>query len=126
MDDLSLQVLKLFIAMGTESLDLHTLFEAGGNDRASRERVLDVVTRLADNGYLESRGSDFYLITDKGRRAVRWVHFSLAVLVPAHPGEVGLDLTTRCGPGWWPVRRLQSHGASRSLKCAVTTFLEMP
>jgi DNA-binding PadR family transcriptional regulator len=71
MDDLSLQVLKLFIAMGTESLDLHTLFEAGGNDPASRERVLDVVTRLADNGYLESRGSDFYLITDKGRRAVR-------------------------------------------------------
>ena len=29
------------------------------------------VTRLADNGYLESRGSDFYSITDKGRSAVR-------------------------------------------------------
>ena len=52
-------------------LDLHTLFEAGGNNPASRERVLDVVTRLADAGYLESRGSDFYLLTDKGRRAVR-------------------------------------------------------
>jgi hypothetical protein len=71
MDELSRQVLKLFIAMGTESLDLHTLFEAGGNNPASRERVLDVVTRLADAGYLESRGSDFYLLTDKGRRAVR-------------------------------------------------------
>ena len=68
---LSRQVLKLFIAMGAESLDLHTLFEAGGNDPASRQRVLDVVTRLADTGYLESRGSDFYLLTDKGRRAAR-------------------------------------------------------
>jgi hypothetical protein len=71
MDELSLQVLKLFIAMGAESLDLLTVFEAGGNDPASRERVLEVVTRLADTGYLESRGSDFYLLTDKGRRAVR-------------------------------------------------------
>ncbi len=71
MDELSRQVLKLFIAMGAESLDLHTLFEAGGNDPASRQRVLDVVTRLADTGYLESRGSDFYLLTDKGRRAAR-------------------------------------------------------
>ena len=75
MDELSQQVLKLFIAMGAESLDLHTLFEAGGNDPASRQRVLDVVTRLADTGYLESRGSDFYLLTDKGRRAASevWV-----------------------------------------------------
>jgi len=71
MDELSQQVLKLFIAMGAESLDLHTLFEAGGNDPTSRQRVLDVVTRLADAGYLEPRGSDFYLLTDKGRKAVR-------------------------------------------------------
>src|SRR5512133_424895 len=69
MDELSRQVLKLFIAMGAESLDLHTLFEARGNDTASRQRVLDVVTRLAHTGYLESRGSDFYLLTDKGPRA---------------------------------------------------------
>jgi hypothetical protein len=59
MEELSRQVLKLFITMGTESLDLHTLFEAGGNDPASRQRVLDVVAHLADNGYLESQGSDF-------------------------------------------------------------------
>jgi hypothetical protein len=71
MDELSRQVLKLFIAMGAESLDLHTLFEAGGNDPASRQRVLDAVMRLADTGYLESRGSDFYLLTDKGRMAAR-------------------------------------------------------
>jgi len=56
--------------MGRESLDLHTLFEAGGNVPESREQVLDVVTRLVDIGYLESRGSDFFLLTDKGRRAV--------------------------------------------------------
>ena len=60
MDELSREVLKHFIAMGAESLDLHTLFEAGGNDPASRQRVLDVVTRLADIGYLESRGSGSY------------------------------------------------------------------
>jgi hypothetical protein len=71
MDELSRQVLKHFIAMGAESLDLHTLFEAGGNDPATRQGVLDAVTRLADTGYLESQGSDFYVLTDKGRSAVR-------------------------------------------------------
>jgi len=70
MDELTRQVLKVFIEMGSESLDLHTLFEAGGNDPASRKQVLDVVMRLVETGYLESRGSDFYLLTDKGRRAV--------------------------------------------------------
>ena len=70
-DELTLQVLKVFSEMGSESLDLHTLFEAGGNDPQSRERVLDAVTRLVDTGLLEPRGSDFYLITDKGRSALR-------------------------------------------------------
>jgi hypothetical protein len=70
MDELTRRVLKLFIEMGAESLDLHTLFEAGGNDPAARERVLDIVTRLAGTGYLESRGGDFYWLTDKGRRAI--------------------------------------------------------
>ena len=32
MDELARRVLKMFIEMGSESLDLHTLFEAGGND----------------------------------------------------------------------------------------------
>jgi hypothetical protein len=63
-------VLKLFIDMGRESLDLHTLFEAGGNDPASRERVLDVVKHLVDAGFLESRSGDFYLLTSKGQKAV--------------------------------------------------------
>jgi len=71
MDELTRRLLKLFIEMGSESLDLHTLFEAGGNDPESRKRVLDVVTGLVDTGLLESRGSDFYLLTDKGRKAVR-------------------------------------------------------
>jgi hypothetical protein len=71
MDELTRRVLRLFIEMGAESLDLHTLFEAGGNDPASRERVLDIVTGLVDSGYLESRGGDFYLLTDKGRMVLR-------------------------------------------------------
>lgn len=71
MDEPTRRVLQLFVEMGADSLDLHTLFEAGGNDPTSRERVLDIVTRLVDTGDLESRGGDFYLITDKGRRAVR-------------------------------------------------------
>ena len=71
MDELSLRVLKVFIEMGSELLDLHTLFEAGGNDPQSRERVLDVITRLVDTGHLEPRGSDYYWLTDKGRSALR-------------------------------------------------------
>ena len=71
MEELSRRVLKEFIEMGSESLDLHTLFEAGGNDPQSRERVLDVITRLVDTGHLEPRGSDFYSLTDKGRSALR-------------------------------------------------------
>ena len=69
MDELARRVLKMFIEMGSESLDLHTLFEAGGNDPVSRQRVLDAVVRLVDTGHLESRGSDFYVLTAKGRVA---------------------------------------------------------
>jgi hypothetical protein len=71
MDKLTLRVLSLFSEMGRESLDLHTLFEAGGNDPKSRQQVLDVVTRLVDTGHLESKGSDFYSLTTKGQVAVR-------------------------------------------------------
>jgi hypothetical protein len=67
MDELERRVLKVFIEMDCESLDLHTIFEAGGNDPTSRKRVLDAVVRLVDTGHLESRGSDFYLLTSKGR-----------------------------------------------------------
>jgi hypothetical protein len=70
MDELTRRVLTLFIEMGKESLDLHTLFEAGGNDPRARQRVLDIVNRLVDSGQLEAGGSDFYAITDKGRDAL--------------------------------------------------------
>jgi len=70
-DALTLKVLKVFGDMGSETLDLHTLFDAGGNDPHSRERVLDVITRLVDAGLLEPRGSDFYSLTDKGHSALR-------------------------------------------------------
>ena len=70
-EELTIRVLKVFGEMGSESLDLHTLFEAGGNDPQSRERVLDVVTRFVDTGLLEPRGSDFYSLTATGRSALR-------------------------------------------------------
>jgi hypothetical protein len=70
-DALALKVLKVFGEMGSETLDLHTLFDAGGNDPHSRERVLDVIMRLVDAGLLEPRGSDFYSLTDEGLSALR-------------------------------------------------------
>jgi hemerythrin-like domain-containing protein len=73
MDELARQVLNVFVEMGREALDLHILFEAGGNDPASRNRVLDAVNRLVDTGHLESRSGDFYSLTDKGRSAAGWV-----------------------------------------------------
>ena len=70
MDELTRAVLKVFVDMGTDSLDLRTLFEAGGNDPAARERVIDVVNGLVQSGYLLAQGSDFYRLTEKGRKAV--------------------------------------------------------
>jgi hypothetical protein len=67
MDELAQRVLNLFAEMNSETLDLHTLFEAGGNDPASRERVFDVVSQLVREDLLEERGSDFYALTTKGR-----------------------------------------------------------
>jgi hypothetical protein len=64
MDELTRRVLKLFLEMGRDSLDLHTLFEAGGNVPESREQVLDVVARLVDIGYLESRGGEIVRLSD--------------------------------------------------------------
>lgn len=69
MDELAQRVLELFSQMNSETLDLHTLFEAGGNDPAARERVFDVVSQLVREGLLEERGSDFYALTVKGRNS---------------------------------------------------------
>src|SRR5882724_5165852 len=70
MDEQTRRVLNLFAQMKSDSLDLHTLFEAGGNDPDARGQVLDVVARLVQEGLLEERGSDFYKLTTKGRSAV--------------------------------------------------------
>jgi hypothetical protein len=70
MDELTSRVLNLFTQMKNDTLDLHTLFEAGGNDPEARAQVIDLVARLVRKGLLEERGSDFYAITTKGRAAV--------------------------------------------------------
>ena len=70
MDELERQVLNIFIQMKSDTLDLHTLLEAGGNDPATRERVIEVVAQLSREGLLEERGSDFYKLTDKGRESL--------------------------------------------------------
>ena len=62
--------MSLFAQMNSETLDLHTLFEAGGNDPEARAQVIDLVSQLAREGLLEERGSDFYAITAKGRAAI--------------------------------------------------------
>jgi hypothetical protein len=67
MDKTTRRVLNLFSQMNEDTLDLHTLFEAGGNDPEARGEVLDVVARLVREGLLEEQGSDFYKITAKGR-----------------------------------------------------------
>ena len=71
MDELTKQVLGSFGHWGKDSLDLHTLFEAGGNDPDARTNVFDIVERLVREGLLEEMGNDFYALTDKGREAVR-------------------------------------------------------
>ena len=68
MKALSLRVLRLFGEMGTNRLDLHVLFEAGGNEPAERKRVLDAVDELVREGLLDACGGDFYALTEKGRK----------------------------------------------------------
>jgi DNA-binding PadR family transcriptional regulator len=67
MDELSLNVLGMFERFGKETLDLHELFEAGGNDPDARTAVFDTVERLIKDGLLEERGNDFYALTESGK-----------------------------------------------------------
>lgn len=67
MDQLTRAVLKSFTVWGKDSLDLHELFEAGGNDPEARTAVLDIVERLVREGLLQEDGNDFYSLTDDGR-----------------------------------------------------------
>ena len=74
MDVLERRILDIFTQMKNDTLDLHTLLEAGGNDPAVREQVVELIARLSQQGLLEERGSDFYTLTDKGREALQGEH----------------------------------------------------
>ena len=71
MDETTRRILNLFDQMNSDTLDLHTLFEAGGNDPDARGHVIDLVARLVEEGLLEERGSDFYALTESGRTSRR-------------------------------------------------------
>ena len=69
MDEMTRRVLGMFKQIGKETLDLHELFEAGGNDMEARKEVFYTVERLVEEGLLEERGNDFYALTPEGKRA---------------------------------------------------------
>ncbi|HYY58535.1 MAG TPA: hypothetical protein VE842_14475 [Pyrinomonadaceae bacterium] len=68
MDNLTRKVLGMFKYWKKETLDLHELFEAGGNDMEARTAVFDIVEGLVRAGLLEERGNDFYALTEEGKR----------------------------------------------------------
>ena len=63
------RVLGMFAEIGRDALDLHELFEAGGNDPEARREVFYRVESLVERGLLEERGNDFYALTEAGRDA---------------------------------------------------------
>jgi DNA-binding transcriptional regulator PaaX len=69
-DELTKSVLRSFEQWKKDTLDLHELFEAGGNDPEARTAVFDTVERLVKEGLLKEEGNDFYSLTEKGRKAV--------------------------------------------------------
>lgn len=69
MNQIAQRILNLFEEMNTDTLDLHTMFEAGGNNPEERERVIDEIAQLVQQGLLLERGSDFYQLTPKGHAA---------------------------------------------------------
>jgi hypothetical protein len=74
MDVLAGKILAMFSSFNKETLDLHELFEAGGNDPDARTAVLDRVERLVQDGLLEERGNDFYALTREGRLTIGHDH----------------------------------------------------
>ncbi|HYO90708.1 MAG TPA: hypothetical protein VEQ40_03700 [Pyrinomonadaceae bacterium] len=85
MDDFTLKVLAQFKRFNKEPLDLHELFEAGGNDPDDRKEAFYAVERLVEEGLLEERGNDFYALTEKGREAVAGINLE----PEPEEGEVG-------------------------------------
>ena len=67
MDEMAPRVLRMFEELGKPELDLHELFEAGGNDPDARREAFYAVESLVERGLLEERGNDFYALTDAGR-----------------------------------------------------------
>jgi hypothetical protein len=65
--DLKKRVLGSFALWQKGSLDLHTLFEAGGNDPEERTAVFDTVELLVKEGLLEELGNDFFALTAAGK-----------------------------------------------------------
>ena len=70
LDESRLRVLAMFGVLGKPELDLHELFEAGGNDPEARLAVFHNVEWLVERGLLEERGNDFYAPTELGRRVL--------------------------------------------------------
>jgi hypothetical protein len=62
-------VLRSFAVWQKDTLDLHELFEAGGNDPEARTAVFDIVERMVAEGLLIEQGNDFYSLSDKGKVA---------------------------------------------------------
>jgi hypothetical protein len=71
MKSLSLRIMQLFGEMRKDRLDLHALFEAAGNEPDERRRVLDAIDELIHAGMLDACGSDFYMLTERGKRQSR-------------------------------------------------------
>ena len=71
MDELSKKVLRSFIVWRKDVLDLHELFEAGGNDPDARTAVFDIVERFVKDGVLAEEGNDFYSLTEKGKELAK-------------------------------------------------------
>jgi DNA-binding PadR family transcriptional regulator len=66
----SAEVLRIFLDMQRDRLDLHAMFESSGNEPAGRAQVLDAVDDLVREGFLQSGGGDFYSLTNKGKQAL--------------------------------------------------------
>ena len=70
MEPLVLRVLEVFREMERDRLDLHTLFEAGGNEPLHRVQGLDAIVNLTREGMLEASGGDFYSLTERGKGVI--------------------------------------------------------
>ena len=71
MDELTRKVIGSFATWRKDTLDLHELFEAGGNDPEARTAVFDIVERLVREGLMQEEGNDFYSLTEKGKAAAQ-------------------------------------------------------